>query len=101
MQMSAWTWLTGAFDHAPYAVAAVRQLMLVFKIVDVVLIYALTRRLRLGRLAAVLAVLIFALSPLAVYFTRTALLDNIVTPWLLAAFLLAASPRRSVAAAAG
>ena len=101
MQMSAWTWLTGAFDHAPYAVAAVRELMLVLKIVDVVLIYALTRRLRLGRFAAVLSVLIFALSPLAVYFTRTALLDNIVTPWLLGAFLLAASPRRSVAAAAG
>jgi hypothetical protein len=34
-----------------------------------------------------------------VYFTRAALLDNIVTPWLIAAFFFAASPRRSAAAA--
>src|SRR5262249_57066279 len=47
----------------------------------------------------VIAVAIFAFSPLAVYFTRAALLDNIVTPWLLASFWFAASPRRSVRAA--
>jgi Dolichyl-phosphate-mannose-protein mannosyltransferase len=100
IQMAGWTWLTGGFERAPYAVAAVRELMLVVKLVDIVLLYALTRRLRLGRSPAVLAVLLFSLSPLAVYFTRAALLDNIVTPWLLAAFLIAAAPRRSLLGAA-
>ena len=42
--------------------------------------------------ATAIAVLLFALSPLSVYFTRAALLDNIVTPWLLAAFFFAAVP---------
>ncbi|HSV66234.1 MAG TPA: glycosyltransferase family 39 protein [Mycobacteriales bacterium] len=99
LQISAWTWVTDGFDRAPYAVAAVRELMFVAKLVSIVLLYGLGRRLGFGRLGAAAAVAIFALSPLAVYFTRAALLDNIVTPWLLAAFFFAASPRRSVAAA--
>lgn len=101
IQMAVWNWATQAFEHAPYAVAAVRQLMVVAKLASVGLLYGLALRLRMTRPAAVLAVLLFALSPLAVYFTRTALLDNIVTPWLLAAFYLAASPRRSLRSAAG
>ena len=60
------------------------------------MLYALSRRLGVGRLGGVLAMAIFAFSPLALYFTRPALLDNIVTPWLLGAFFFAASPRRSV-----
>nr|MBA3908135.1 glycosyltransferase family 39 protein [Pseudonocardiales bacterium] len=100
IQIAGWTWLTDAFGRAPYAVAAVREFMFVAKLVDIVLLYALTRRLRLGRLSAVLAVLLFSLSPLALYFTRAALLDNVVTPWLLGAFLIAAAPRRSLLGAA-
>jgi dolichyl-phosphate-mannose--protein O-mannosyl transferase len=101
VQLAAWNWVTNAFAHAPYAVAAERQFMLLAKLVSVALLYGLALRLRMNRLFAVATVLLFALSPLAVYFTRTALLDNIVTPWLLAAFFLAASPRRSMGAAAG
>jgi hypothetical protein len=101
MQMALWNWVTDGFNRAPYAVAAVRQFMVVTKIASVVLLYLLALRLRMTRVAAAGAVLLFALSPLAVYFTRTALLDNIVTPWLLAAFYLAASPRRSLGAMAG
>jgi hypothetical protein len=101
MQMAAWNWLTDAFSRAPYAVAAERQFMVICKVVSVALVYGLALRLRMTRIAAAGAVLLFALSPLAVYFTRTALLDNIVTPWLLAAFFLAASPRRGLGAAAG
>ena len=100
IQIAGWTWLTDGFGRAPYAVAAVREFMFVAKLADIVLLYALTRRLRLGRVTAVLAVLLFALSPLSVYFTRAALLDNVVTPWLLAAFLIAAAPRRSLLGAA-
>jgi 4-amino-4-deoxy-L-arabinose transferase-like glycosyltransferase len=96
IQIAAWTWVTDAFDRAPYAVAAAREFVLVCKLAAIVLLYLLARRVGLGRGGAVLGVVIFAFSPLSVYFTRAALLDNIVTPWLLAAFFFAASPRRSV-----
>lgn len=101
IQMAFWNWATDAFHRVPYAIAAGRQLMVISKAVSIVLLYVLALRLRMTRVAAAAAVLMFALSPLAVYFTRTALLDNIVTPWLLAAFVLAASRRRGLGSAAG
>jgi 4-amino-4-deoxy-L-arabinose transferase-like glycosyltransferase len=48
---------------------------------------------------AALAVAVFALSPLAVYFHRMVFLDNLATMFILAAMVAAASPRRSVGAA--
>jgi 4-amino-4-deoxy-L-arabinose transferase-like glycosyltransferase len=100
IQMAFWNWISDGFNRAPYAIASVRQFMVVCKVVSVVLMYVLALRLRMTRVAAAGAVLMFALSPLAVYFTRTALLDNVVTPWLLAAFLFAASRRRGLGSAA-
>jgi hypothetical protein len=96
IQIAGWTWITDGFDRAPYAIAAARELMFVCKLATIPLLYLLARRLGMSRLGGVLGVTIFALSPLAVYFTRAALLDNLVTPWLVAAFFFAASPRRSV-----
>jgi 4-amino-4-deoxy-L-arabinose transferase-like glycosyltransferase len=96
LQIAGWIWATDGYHRAPYAVAAAREFMFVCKLVAIALLYLLARRLRFGRLGAVLAVVFFAFSPLAVYFTRAALLDNVVTPWLLGAFLFAASPRRSI-----
>lgn len=101
IQMAAWNWVTDSFNRAPYAVAAERQLMLVCKLISIVVMYGLALRLRMSRGAAVAACAAFALSPLAVYFDRMALLDNIVTPWLLGSFYCAASPRRSLPAAVG
>ncbi len=101
IQIAGWTTLTRGFQRAPYAVAATREFMLVCQLVSSLLLYLLARRLRFTRVGAAGAVLMFGLSPLAVYFQRAALLDNIVTPWLLASFWLAASPRRSLRAAAG
>jgi hypothetical protein len=100
LQMALYNELTNAFGRLPYAVATGREFALVCKLISVLLLFRLARRLEMGRLAAVLAVAMFSLSPLAVYFQRTALLDNLVTPWLLAAFFFAASPRRSIRAAA-
>ncbi len=100
LQMALYNVVTDAFDRLPYAVATGREFALVCKLVAVVLMFGLARRLGFARATATLAVLMFSLSPLAVYFQRTALLDNVVTPWLLAAFFFAASPRRSVGAAA-
>jgi hypothetical protein len=99
LQIAAWNTFTDAYDRAPYAIGATREFMLVCKLVSIPLLYALARRLQFGRVGGTLAAVVFALSPLALYFTRAALLDNIVTPWLLAAFFFAASPKRSIAAA--
>jgi len=96
IQIAGWTWATDAFGRAPYAVAAAREFMLVCKLLAIVLLYLLAKRVGMSRAGAALGVAIFAFSPLSVYFTRAALLDNIVTPWLLAAFFFAASPRSSV-----
>jgi len=51
------------------------------------------------RAAAAGAVMIFGLSPLAIYYHRMVFLDNLSTMWMLAALAIAASPRRSLAAA--
>src|SRR4029450_8812532 len=75
--------------------------MLIAKLVSTALLFVLCRRLGLGRTPATGAVLLFGLCPLAVVYDRWTFLDNLVTPWLLLAFVLAYSPRRSILAATG
>jgi hypothetical protein len=93
--------VSGAFTRAPNAVAAGREFMLVLQIVSTTLLYVLARRLGLRRIGAIGAVLLFSLSPLALEFHRTVYLDNIATPFVLAAFVLALSPEGRLAAFAG
>lgn len=101
IQTALWTWLTRAFERAPHAVAAGREAMLVAKLASCGLLFVLARRLGVGRVGAAAAVLLFSLSPLALSFQRMVFLDNVAVPWLLAALVLAASPRRHLAAVAG
>ena len=75
------------------SVAAARITMLVPALASAGLLYALARRLGIRRCFAAAAVLLFALSPLAVSVLRQVYLDNFATPWILAAFVFAASPR--------
>lgn len=75
------------------SVAAARIMMLVPALASAGLLYALARRLGIRRGFAAVAVLLFALSPLAVSIVRQVYLDNIATPWILAAFVFAASSR--------
>ena len=56
--------------------------------------YVLSRRMTLPRWAAALAVVLFGLSPLSVTLQREIFLDNIAVAWILAAFVLAYSPRK-------
>jgi len=97
LQLAGYARLTGAFDRHAVAVLAGREAMVVYTLVSVLLLWALARRLGLSRPAATAAGLIFALSPLAVQFHRTVYLDNVATPWLLAAFLLALARRHQQA----
>lgn len=88
-QLAAWTWSTGTFERAPNPIAAGREAMLVAQLTSAVLLWVLARRLALPRWAAALAIGLFGLSPLAVALHRQALLENVATPWLLGAFVLA------------
>ncbi|MBM6398777.1 DUF2079 domain-containing protein [Phycicoccus sonneratiae] len=101
LQIAGWTELTGGFDRAPNAVGAGRELMLVLAVVSAALLWLLARRLGLPRWGAGVAVALFGLSPLAVQFHRTVYLDNVATPWVLGALVLALDPRRRLAAFAG
>jgi 4-amino-4-deoxy-L-arabinose transferase-like glycosyltransferase len=101
IQIAAWTKLTNGFARFDPAVLAGREAMVFAHLVAVGLLWLLARRLLLSRPAAAGAVLIYALSPLAVQFTRTVYLDNVATPWMIAAFALALSRRKQLPAFAG
>ena len=94
LQLALGSWLAGPLLSGGAAVAQARGLMLLWALASVALLYVLARRLGLRRPFAALAVLLLVLSPLAVTYLRQVYLDNFAMPWLLGAFVLAASPRR-------
>lgn len=96
-----YAWLTDGFDQLPSALMVGREFMLLTNLVCCALLFVLSRRLGMGRVFAVVVVLVFAFSPLAMHFHRMVFLDNIAVAWVLAALVFAASPRRSLAAAVG
>jgi cellulose synthase/poly-beta-1,6-N-acetylglucosamine synthase-like glycosyltransferase len=96
-----WAWAGGPFEHFAYSLGTGRELMLLVDLVTCSLLYVLARRLRFGRVAATAAVLLFAVSPLDVFFHRAVLLDNPSMAWTIAAFVLAWTPKRRLWAFAG
>jgi cellulose synthase/poly-beta-1,6-N-acetylglucosamine synthase-like glycosyltransferase len=99
--ISLWTWASGIFGHAIYSIDGARELMLVITIVSSSLLYTLARRLGMGPAFAAGAVILFALSPVGLFFHRAVFLDNPATAWALAAFVLSLTPRRRLWAFAG
>jgi glycosyltransferase XagB len=89
-----WTWAHGIFGDGSYSIDTGRELMLVVTIISCSLLFTLARRLGMGRAFAAGGVLLFALSPVALFFHRAVLLDNVAIAWALAAFVLARTPRR-------
>jgi 4-amino-4-deoxy-L-arabinose transferase-like glycosyltransferase len=101
LQLALGSWLAAPFTDASDAVAAARGVMLIPALASAVMLYVLGRRLGLRRTFAAAAVVLFTLSPLAIASLRQIYLDNFAMPWVLAAFVLAASPRRRLWAFAG
>lgn len=99
--LAGWTWITGAFDGHGLSVLDGRTFMVLLSVLDAALIYLLARRLGVARLWSALAVILWSLSPLTIEMSRMVLLDNLALPWLLGAFVLAASPRASLWAQVG
>lgn len=101
IQLAGYAQLTGAFERWETAVMAGREAVLVFTIISTGLLWLLGRKLGFSRALATGAALLFALSPLALQFHRTVYLDNIATPWLLGALILAMSRKHQLAGFAG
>ncbi|MFI1584977.1 ArnT family glycosyltransferase [Embleya sp. NPDC020630] len=101
LQLSVWTTLTDGFARYDAAVSAGREAMLVAHVIAGALLWMLARRAGLSRPGAAIALGLYAFSPLAVAFHRMVYLDNIAVVWLLAALVLAYSPRRRLSAYAG
>jgi glycosyltransferase XagB len=96
-----WTWARGLVGDTSYSIDTGRELMLVATLVSSWLVYTLARRLDMSRAFAALAVVLFALSPVALFYHRAVLLDNVAVAWALAAFVLALTPNRRLWAYAG
>jgi len=101
IQLGAVAAITNTFDAAPNAVGTGRFVMLLVKLITAALLFVLARRLSLSRPLAAAAVVLFGVSPLALGFSRMVFLDSIALAWLMAACVLAVSPRRSIWTAAG
>lgn len=88
IQIAAWIQLTGGFFTFGNSLNTGRVLMLLYALGSSLLVYLLMRRFEGSRSAALLALVIFSLSPLSIVYQRQVLLDNIGTFWLLLALYL-------------
>jgi hypothetical protein len=99
--LGGWAKLVPMFSSTSSSIASARVFVFLLFIVSAAFLYGVARRLSLSPAMSALAVALFALSPLALNYQRMVLLDNLATPWLLAAFFLALSPRRRLIAYGG
>jgi 4-amino-4-deoxy-L-arabinose transferase-like glycosyltransferase len=88
LQIAAWTQLTGGTASFGNAINSGRVLMLVLAATSSVLLYLTASRLSGSRSAALVAIIIYTLSPLSLIYRREVLLDNIGTFWLLLSLCL-------------
>jgi 4-amino-4-deoxy-L-arabinose transferase-like glycosyltransferase len=93
-----WSLLTGGFHTFGFTINSGRVLMLVLNTLSLYFLYKITRRLTDSSTASLVALIVFSLSPLAIYYHRRVLLDNIMVFWTMATIyiLLFAKPTWSV-----
>ena len=94
IQLAGLSWLPALLMPDQLAVVAGRMAMLPVIAVSMALLYVLARRIGMARWAGALAVAAYGLSPLSVTMQRQIYLDSFAVAWMLAAFVLALSPRR-------
>ena len=92
LQLALWYLGTGGPATFGTPIDSARVLMLFLHLGSSFLLFRVARRLGGGAIAAAVAVLLFSLSPLGVFFQRMVLLDNVMVFWLLAALALVLRP---------
>jgi len=83
--------LPGQFQTFGSAIDTGRALMLVVHVVCTFLLYRVTARLSGSQAAAVIAAFFFNVSPLAIFYQRQLLLDNLMVMWVLFSLYLVTS----------
>lgn len=78
IMIAGWTKLTGGFFTFGPSVNSGRVFMLVLHTLSAVMLFYIAKKLSGRNLAGIITVLIFSLSPLAIYFQRRVLLDNMM-----------------------
>lgn len=96
LQIALWALLTGGFHAFGPIIYSGRVLMLIFQIGSTFMVYRITRNISKNVVAAIIASLIFAISPYGIYYHRRILLDNISVFWMLLSILLLVSKRISL-----
>lgn len=87
IMLSGWMLLTGGITAFGLSLDSGRVMMLVLHLATNLLIVIIAKKWKTKTIATFLAILLFNLSPLAIYYHRRILLDNIMTPLLLASLL--------------
>lgn len=82
MLIALWLKLTGGLFTFGFALNSGRVLMLILHIASALLLYFIGKKITGSKFVGAFSVLIFSLSPLAIYFQRRVLLDNIMIFWL-------------------
>jgi len=88
MFIALWTLLSGGFYTFGMSIHSGRVLMLLLHIASSLLLYFIARKYTKNGWGALIAVALFSLSPLAIYYQRRILLDNIMVFWILLSFAL-------------
>lgn len=83
VQIAVWLRLTGGINSFGDAINSGRVLMLLLAGASSLLLYLVASRLSGSRSAALLAMIVYALTPLSLIYRREVLIDNIATFWLL------------------
>jgi 4-amino-4-deoxy-L-arabinose transferase-like glycosyltransferase len=80
--MALWVKIVGVFTFG-FSINSGRVFMLVLHAFSSLFLYVITYRITKSKFAGLVSVVFFSLSPLAIYFHRRILLDNISVFWLL------------------
>lgn len=96
IQIAFWTIISGGFNTFGSAIDSGRVLMLLMQIGSTFMLYRIARNVSGRVTVAVIASLLFALSPYGIYFHRRVLLDNIATFWMLLSILALVGKRLSL-----
>jgi 4-amino-4-deoxy-L-arabinose transferase-like glycosyltransferase len=101
MQIGVWGVVTAPFSGDGFSMESGRTFMWALHLLSTLLVYGIARKITKDDFPAIIAVLVFSLSPIALTYQRRILLDNIQVFWNLVAFYLILGDRRTLLHFAG